>query len=885
VVQNLIGETLGHYRIIKPIEQGGMASVFLGRDIHLQREVAIKVFQPQKDQERTSEFFRRFTREAQIVARLDHPNILQVYDYGEQDGLAYLVMPYMTNGSLKHLLAARGHLPIPEALHLIFQLLDALQYAHDQGLIHRDIKPGNILFKNSQIPVLADFGLVKEIATGETLDMDDDAPTAGRQPTLSSSFVMGTPYYMAPEQIRGQVQPASDLYSIGLVLYEMLTGQHPYATTTRPETFNIFLQQLYEPPRPIRDLNPNIPPRLAQVIMRALEKDVTRRYQRPADFLLALRAAAQQLNLNTQPRPDDVVSQSTLTLSSDPAMTLPVPTEPQSPPMLPVMEQPSFVPASNPPQHQHISLPGNTASALAASLQYTGSYPTPRKKSPARLLMSIVGVIVLASILFAGVVYFANPGFASTLTSIALHKSNGNGYPTSTVVTPSPTLQPTQTTVTQPMPPTQTSCPPAGQGRAAVLAPYASQGHASVIYTMTGAPVSQGQTSPSFSTLSSNGSGADRTTLMRYDITTGKTNPIFFSSSYITDTQLSADGQWIIFAPRLNQLPGSEALPAIQMVRIDGQGLQTLYCSQPGSSVTSLLASPGITTDEASHWHLVFSERSVNDLGGKAIVSILDMKTGEVTSRQTPARQAPAYDYKPISWINDADVYLLAQDAPDQNLSGAEYSLLDLAVNNQTSPATLAFHNTITRIPTLCSDLDISTDLRTVFTSQCKGIGSANRTCGGCPPTEGPSTVSSIQWNLDKGQWNKSVPIYTNSTMAIIGVRAITSSTLLLLVGNNDHYNNLNGLWKINTDGTGLQRLTTEQADFTMFNSSSQYPWSNASRDGSMYAFKTGSLQALGYDKLFIGPLSGGQPTTIAAAGMGGVDQQAQLEIVGWTTF
>lgn len=880
MVQHLIGETLGHYHILQSIEQGGMASVFLARDIHLQREVAIKVFLPQKDQGRTSEFFRRFTREAQIVARLDHSNILQVYDYGEQDGLAYLVMPYLADGSLKHLLAARGHLPVPEALHLIFQLLDALQYAHDQGLIHRDIKPGNILFKKSQTPVLADFGLVKEIAAGETLDTDtNDKPPDGRQLSNSSSFVMGTPYYMAPEQIRGQVQPASDIYSIGLVLYEMLTGQHPYAAVTTPETFNIFLQQLYEPPRPIRDLNPDIPSQLAQVIMHALEKDVIQRYQRPADFLLALRAVAQQLQLDAAPATDLMEPQSALTSSSDPAMTLPVPTEQLSSTSLPpIMEQLTPVPTSDLPQHQHMSLSSNSISALPTNPQRT----SPRK-SPARLPMSIIGIVVLIPLVLAGVVYFAGPGFALPLIMQINSASNGHSV---TPVKSGATVQPTQPAVTQVMPPTQTSCPPSGTARSAVMAPYASQGHTSVFYTITAnQTASQGQTLASANVLFKGAGAGGITRLMRYDTVTGKTTPVFFFPTYVSISQISADGQWIIFSTLLDPSPGSinpsaisNGFSAIQMIRIDGQGLQTLYCSpRPEVFIADFLASSDLSSQ---HWHLMFYEMPVGGTGGASTIAMLDIKTGQLVRKQTTG-----HSYKPISWINDEDVYLLDMGAPDQNPADVKDGLLDLAIDTTTSPVTLVFHDAITHIPALCSDLTMSLDLKTIYTSQCKGMGSSDRTCSGCPSTEGPSSVETTQQSLDGSGWSKPNPLYASSTMAIIGVRAVTSSTLLLLVGNNDQYDNQNGLWKIKTDGTGLQRLTTEATYSTMFNSSSQYPWSDASRDGSMYAFKTGSLQALGYDKLFIGSLSGGQPTAIAVAGMGGIDQQAQLNIVGWTTL
>lgn len=303
MLQDLPGQSLGHYRIIRSIEQGGMASVFLAHDFHLQRDVAVKVFQPQQNQEHNHDFFRRFTREAQTVAHLDHPNILLVYDYGEQDKMAYLVMPYLALGSLKQKLKERFSLPVSEALPLIAQLLEALQYAHDQGLIHRDIKPGNILFKNEHVPLLADFGLVKKMATADAGEVTViGSLNRERQPSLlTSGLMMGTPYYMAPEQIRGQVQPASDIYSIGVVLYEMLTGQHPLTRERTIDTMEMLLKQLNEPPRPIRTLNPAIPPQLSDAIMRALEKDPTKRYQHSLDFLQVLRASEASWNLAPLP--------------------------------------------------------------------------------------------------------------------------------------------------------------------------------------------------------------------------------------------------------------------------------------------------------------------------------------------------------------------------------------------------------------------------------------------------------------------------------------------------------------------------------------------------------------------------------------------------------
>src|SRR6266705_1788406 len=160
--EDMAGTVLGHYRIIRQVGYGGMSTVFLAEDINLGRDVAVKVFWPRPGE--TKDFLRRFSREARVLAQLDHPNILPVYDYGEQDGQAYLVMPYMSCGSLKDMLKVRNVLPPTEAIHLTIETLNALQYAHERGLIHRDIKPGNMLFKSDGKLMLCDFGLVKVIS-------------------------------------------------------------------------------------------------------------------------------------------------------------------------------------------------------------------------------------------------------------------------------------------------------------------------------------------------------------------------------------------------------------------------------------------------------------------------------------------------------------------------------------------------------------------------------------------------------------------------------------------------------------------------------------------------------------------------------------------------
>ncbi len=281
--EHLIGRTLEHYRILRQIGYGGMATVFLAQDTKLERQVAVKVFWPRPGE--TRDFLRRFAREARVLAQLDHPNILPVYDYGELanlpnlGSLAYLVTPYMSGGTLRDMLKARKAPSPVEALRLAAPILNALQYAHERGLIHRDIKPGNMLFKDDGSLVLADFGLVKVTDAGTPMEMTDQTGTS----------ITGTPEYMSPEQIEGHATQASDIYSVGIVLYEMLAGQRPFKADT---AMGILVQQVHEQPRPMREINPLLSPQLDRVVLRSLEKDPAKRYASPANFLQALMQAA-----------------------------------------------------------------------------------------------------------------------------------------------------------------------------------------------------------------------------------------------------------------------------------------------------------------------------------------------------------------------------------------------------------------------------------------------------------------------------------------------------------------------------------------------------------------------------------------------------------------
>jgi arabinogalactan oligomer/maltooligosaccharide transport system substrate-binding protein len=275
---NLTGHELGRYHIIEQLGEGGMATVYKAFDTHLESEVAIKVIRT--DQlapavlERT---IKRFEREAKEVAKLNHPNIVRVTDYGEYEGIPFLVMPYLRGGTLKGKLGS----PVPshEAAGLLAPIARALDYAHQHKMIHRDVKPSNILITDSGEVMLTDFGIVK------MLEVDDGNTLTG------TGVGLGTPDYMAPEQWVGDSSPASDQYSLGVVLFELVTGHRPYTADTPAA---ILLKQATEPlPRP-RDLVSDLPDEVERVLFKALAKTPADRYQSMRDFAAALSGLERQ---------------------------------------------------------------------------------------------------------------------------------------------------------------------------------------------------------------------------------------------------------------------------------------------------------------------------------------------------------------------------------------------------------------------------------------------------------------------------------------------------------------------------------------------------------------------------------------------------------------
>lgn len=269
----MLGNQLGNYEIVEELGRGGMAVVYRAHQPSLNRDVAIKVLPPQFSFDQ--KFVERFQREARAAARLRHPNIVVIHDVAQHEGIYYIVMEYLEGRTLKEVIEQEGSLAPHRAAQLIEQIAEALDYAHQQGFVHRDIKPSNIFVGKGDHVTLTDFGIAK--AASET------------QQLTRTGMLMGTPEYMAPEQAEGgEVDERTDLYALGVVLYQMLVGNVPFSGTTPHATLHAVI---YEAPPPPRRIKPGIPPSIESVILRAIAKQPDERYQRGADLTSALNAA------------------------------------------------------------------------------------------------------------------------------------------------------------------------------------------------------------------------------------------------------------------------------------------------------------------------------------------------------------------------------------------------------------------------------------------------------------------------------------------------------------------------------------------------------------------------------------------------------------------
>jgi eukaryotic-like serine/threonine-protein kinase len=253
----------GRYRILRKLGSGGMANVYLAEDEELGRRVAIKIL---NDRYANDELFiERFRREAKSAAALSHPNIVSIYDRGQAEGTYYIAMEVIEGRSLKELILTRGPLPIGQAIAYTLEILDALRFAHRHGIIHRDVKPHNILIGGERLKV-TDFGIAR----------------AGASQMTEAGSIMGTAQYLSPEQARGApVTASSDLYSVAIVLYEMLTGKVPFSGDSAIE---IAMKHLNELPKAPSKIRPEIPEDLDRVVLRALSKAPEDRYQTAEEF-------------------------------------------------------------------------------------------------------------------------------------------------------------------------------------------------------------------------------------------------------------------------------------------------------------------------------------------------------------------------------------------------------------------------------------------------------------------------------------------------------------------------------------------------------------------------------------------------------------------------
>ncbi len=330
-----IGENVGRYRIVEQLGQGGMATVYKAYHAELDRYVALKVLHPAFLEE--ASFLARFQREARVVAKLEHPNIVPIYDYAEHEGRPYLVMKFIEGETLKVRLG-RGSIDASEVVRIVEAVGAALSYAHRRGILHRDIKPSNVLLgKDGQI-YLADFGLARIAQSGES--------------TLTSDMIVGTPQYISPEQAMGKkdLDEGTDIYSFGVMLYELIVGRVPFNADT---PFSIIHDHIYSPLPLPSQLNVDIPPEVERVLLKALAKERSDRY-RDVDALVTAFLEAWKEGSPIAARPPA------------PEATTPVPVSEPTPTA--VQTAPAARPAEAPPSAASAPPPPASAETVTAAL-------------------------------------------------------------------------------------------------------------------------------------------------------------------------------------------------------------------------------------------------------------------------------------------------------------------------------------------------------------------------------------------------------------------------------------------------------------------------------------------------------------------------------------
>jgi serine/threonine-protein kinase len=261
----LRGQTIGKYRIVAPLGSGGFGAVYLAEDTWIDKKVALKV------PHRQNLDFDELLREPRLLASLSHPNLVTVLTAEKQDGVFFIVMEYVPGETLEHIIAREGALDLPRVLDYTCQICNAIDHAHRQGVIHRDLRPGNVLVNEHGMAKVADFG------TSRFLEIAAHGTT-----------VIGSPPYMAPEQFQGKAVFASDIYSLGVTMYQMLTGMLPYNTPAPGDIDRLLRGELTTPPR---TRNSKIPKGISDIVMKAMAPEIAGRYARASELLEAVLAA------------------------------------------------------------------------------------------------------------------------------------------------------------------------------------------------------------------------------------------------------------------------------------------------------------------------------------------------------------------------------------------------------------------------------------------------------------------------------------------------------------------------------------------------------------------------------------------------------------------
>jgi len=431
VKDELIGRVIGKYRIEAFLGGGGQAKVYKAYHPALDAYVAIKILPPYFAAEEG--FVERFKQEARVIARLRHPNIVTVYDFGEEQGLIYIVMDYVEGGTLASRLGRP--LPLDTTLHIVEQIGRALDYAHSQGVIHRDVKPGNVLMAREDWMLLSDFGIARVMETTVRL--------------TRTGVGIGTPEYMSPEQGQGlPVDGRSDLYSLGILLYEMLTGCVPFKAET---PFGTVLKHVTEPPPPPRVHNPNIPEAIEAVIVRTLAKQPEERYPSAGEMLQALQEALTPIPALPRQQGREITPTQTI---------------------VPVRREPTPVPAAPPVTRPRLALPFNPALLLlpvvalvlivggilltrqGSKEQGTSSTTVPTHTPTRASTETLIPVVPTATLETTDtpvvLVTTAIPRPTDTLTLVP---------PTATATSVPPAATPRPTETSSPVPPTATATP------------------------------------------------------------------------------------------------------------------------------------------------------------------------------------------------------------------------------------------------------------------------------------------------------------------------------------------------------------------------------------------------------------------------------------------